>query len=48
MAIEETFAELAERQNDVLRYTFVLSLEKYVFGFRNTLEKFETAKLCNS
>ncbi len=39
IAIRETFSELVERQNDVLRYTFVLPFEKYVFGFRNSLEK---------
>ena len=39
IAIRETFSELVENQNDVLRYTFILPFEKYVFGFRNSLEK---------
>ena len=38
-AVEEAFCELLERQNDVLRYTFVLPVEKYVFGFKRSLEK---------
>ena len=39
IAIQAAFSELIERQNDVLRYTFVLPFEKYVFGFRHSLEK---------
>ena len=38
-AVRATFLELVEEQNDVLRYTFVLPFEKYIFGFRNSLEK---------
>ena len=37
--IREMFSELVEEQNDVLRYTFVLPFEKYVFGFRHSSEK---------
>ncbi len=37
--IEKTVSNLIKQQNDVLRYTFVLSFEKYVFGFKQTLEK---------
>ncbi len=38
-AIEKSTKRRAERNNDALRYTFVFPLEKYVFGFRQTVEK---------
>lgn len=38
-AIEEAVKIRAERNNDTLRYTFIFSFEKYVFGFRQSLQK---------
>ena len=35
-AIEKSTKRQAERNNDALRYTFIFSFEKYVFGFRQT------------
>ena len=37
-AVEKAIKRQAKRNNDALRYTFVFSLEKYVFGFKQTLE----------
>jgi hypothetical protein len=38
-AIEKSTKRQAERNNDALRYTFIFSFEKYVFGFRQSLQK---------
>ena len=38
-AIEKSTKLQAERNNDALRYTFVFPFEKYVFGFKQSLEK---------
>ena len=38
-AVKKSTMRQAERNNDALRYTFVFPLEKYVFGFRQTVEK---------
>lgn len=38
-AIEKSTKQQAERNNDALRYTFLFPPEKYVFGFKLSLEK---------
>lgn len=38
-AIEKAVKMRAERNNDTLRYTFIFSFEKYVFGFKQSLQK---------
>ncbi len=38
-AIEKSTKRQAERNNDALRYTFLFPLEKYIFGFRQSLQK---------
>lgn len=38
-AIEKIMKREAARNNDALRYTFVFQIEKYVFGFKQTIEK---------
>lgn len=40
-AIEKSNKRQAERNNDVLRYTFIFALEKYVFSFKQTIEKLQ-------
>lgn len=38
-SIEKSTTRQAKRNNDTLRYTFLFPLEKYVFGFRQTVER---------
>lgn len=38
-AIEKSTKRQAVRNNDALRYTFIFEFEKYVFGFKQTIEK---------
>jgi hypothetical protein len=39
--IEKSVARTAEQNNDVLRYTFLMPIEKYVFCFKKTLIELE-------
>ena len=47
-AIEEVTKIRAERNNDTLRYTFLFSFEKYVFGFRQSLQKLKQSGFNNT
>lgn len=38
-AVEKSTKRQAARNNDALRYTYILSVEKYVFGFKQITEK---------